>query len=59
MIIYTVKQTQPSENYFEKVIAIFSTKKQALKQAKELNREYRNSEHFYEVEAFTLDNFIS
>lgn len=38
--VWLVKQTQPSEDYHERTIFVYESKKQALEQARLLNEEY-------------------
>lgn len=40
MIVYLVKQTQPSSDYVDKTIYVCSTKKRAQDYARQLNKEY-------------------
>lgn len=57
MKIYLLKQTQTSEDFNEKTIGVFTSKKVADEVCEDLNAEYFiEDEHFYEVEEMNLND---
>lgn len=57
MFVYLIKQTQESENYQEKTIAVLTNYKQAKQVCEDLNLEYGDGDtHYYEIEKIKLND---
>lgn len=56
MIVYLVKQKQPSSDYFDTTIYVCSTKERAIEYCRKLNKEYGKNCVFDENWDFVDEN---